>query len=82
MIGTSYFIGIFVGSFLVPISDKIGRKPIFLFGMFMMVVEYSGIFLSKKLNMLYLFLLLGGIGETGRFNVAYVYTLEIFPVRL
>ena len=80
LIGSSFFIGCFVGSFILPrLADKVGRKPMFMLGLIINIFSTVGLFFGRTRIVLYLFLILGGIGETGRYYVAYVYAVEIFP---
>ena len=82
-IGSCFFIGCFIGSFILPrLADVVGRKPIFLIGLTINVVSNVGLYFGSSKIVLYLFLILGGVGETGRYYVAYVYAVEILPKRL
>jgi MFS family permease len=82
MIGSSFFLGTFVGSFILPrLADIYGRKPMFLIGLVLYVITVQGLMHSTNKNMMYLLLFLGGISETGRYYVAYVYAVEIAPKR-
>ena len=79
LIGSSFFVGCFVGSFILPrLADKVGRKPMFMLGLIINIFSTVGLFFGRSRIELYLFLILGGIGETGRYYVAYVYAVEIF----
>lgn len=81
-IGSSFITGCFVGSFILPrLADIVGRKPMFLTGLaiFMAVVVAS--LFCKNINFLYFLLFMGGISETGRYYVAYVYVIEFVPSR-
>jgi MFS family permease len=83
MIGSSFFIGCFVGSFILPrIADIKGRKPMFLLGLFLYIICVLGLLFSTSKPLMYMFLVVGGISETGRYYVAYVYAIEIMPKRL
>ena len=83
MIGSCFFIGCFFGSFILPrIADIKGRKPMFLLGLFLYIVCVFGLLFSKNKALMYTFLVIGGISETGRYYVAYVYAIEIMPKRL
>ena len=82
-IGSSFMAGAFFGSFILPrAADVIGRKPMFLTGLviFMCVVITS--LFCKNLYLAYFLLFMGGISETGRYYVAYVYLVEFMPIRL
>ena len=80
MIGSSFFLGTFIGSFILPrLADIYGRKPIFITGLVLYITTVVGLIMATKLNTLYALLVLGGISETGRYYVAYVYAVEIMP---
>jgi MFS family permease len=80
MIGSSFLAGAFAGSFVLPrLADVFGRKPMFLVGLILYIATVLGLLLSTSKAMLYSLLVLGGISETGRYYVAYVYAVEIFP---
>jgi SP family xylose:H+ symportor-like MFS transporter len=83
MIGSCFLIGCLVGSFIIPrIADIKGRKPMFLLGLFLYIICVFGLLFSKNKALMYTFLVIGGISETGRYYVAYVYAIEIMPKRL
>ena len=80
LIGSCFFIGTFVGSFILPrLADIIGRKPMFILGLVLYIVAVVGMMLASDVRVLFLLLVLGGISETGRYYVAYVYAVEIMP---
>ena len=82
-IGSSFFIGTFVGSFILPrVADIIGRKPMYLLGIVLFIISVIGLMLSTSISLLYAFLILAGVAETGKYYVAYVYAIEIMPKRL
>ena len=82
MIGSSFFIGTFIGSFVLPrASDIYGRKPLFLIGLVIFFCVVVSSFFVTNLYMLYLIIFLGGISETGRYYVAYVYAVEFMPMK-
>ncbi len=79
-LGSSFIGGCFVGSFVLPRqADIIGRKPIYLFGMCLFITVVMASLFCTNLYFAYFLLFLGGISETGRFYVAYVYFIEFFP---
>ena len=83
MLGTCFFIGCFLGSFVLPrIADILGRKPMFMLGLVLYIITVIGLMASTSKALLYAFLVLGGISETGRYYCAYVYAIEIMPERL
>lgn len=72
--------GTFIGSFILPrAADVVGRKPVFIVGLILYIGTVLGLIYSKTLSILYLLMVLGGISETGRYYVAYVYAVEILP---
>jgi MFS family permease len=79
-IGSSFFIGCFVGSFILPrASDIYGRKPLFIIGLIIYVAVVVSSLFCSNLNFMYFILFMGGISETGRYYVAYVYAVEFMP---
>ena len=54
----------------------------FLLGLFLYIVCVFGLLFSTNKALMYSFLVIGGISETGRYYVAYVYAIEIMPKRL
>jgi MFS family permease len=83
LIGSSFFAGTFLGSFILPrLADVYGRKPIFMVGLIMYILTVQGLLFSTNKNVMYALLFLGGVSETGRYYVAYVYAVEIAPKRL
>lgn len=83
LIGSCFFFGTFSGSFVLPqLSDIYGRKPLFLVGVVLYIISVLGMYFSTNLYVLYALLVLGGIAETGRYYVAYVYAIEIMPKRV
>jgi len=82
MIGSSFFLGTFVGSFILPrMADVYGRRPLFMVGLVIYISVVFGLLLSTTKHMMYILLFFGGISETGRYYVAYVYAIEIAPKR-
>jgi MFS family permease len=63
-------------------ADIYGRRPIFIVGLVLYIVTVIGLMASTNKNVMYAMLFLGGISETGRYYVAYVYAVEIMPKRL
>lgn len=83
MVGSCFFIGTFFGSFILPRkADVVGRKTIFILGLVLYVISIVGLLVSRQQHMLYLMMVLGGVSETSRYYVAYVYAIEILPKRL
>ena len=81
-IGSSFFVGAFVGSFILPrIADIKGRKPMFLLGLIIFFMVSIATLFNTNLYFAYVILFFGGISETGRYYVAYVYVVEMMPER-
>jgi MFS family permease len=79
-IGSSFFVGTFIGSFILPrAADIVGRKPMFILGLIIYIFALIGLKFANNYNELLGLLVLSGIGEAGRYYVAYVYVIEIFP---
>ena len=80
MLGSSFFIGTFTGSWILPrASDIYGRKPLFLIGLFIYFGVVTASYFCTNLYLMYFIIFMGGISETGRYYVAYVYAIEMFP---
>lgn len=54
----------------------------FLLGLVLYTCTVIGLLFATNLTVLYALLVMGGISETGRYYVAYVYAIEIMPKRL
>jgi len=80
LIGTMFLVGCFVGSFMLPrAADIIGRRPMFILGLCIFIsVVVASLFCTSYYFCLFL-LFMGGISETGRYYVAYVYLVEFMP---
>ena len=82
MIGAAFFVGTFAGSFVLPrASDVYGRKPLNLIGLVIFFGVVVSSFFVKNLYLLYFIIFMGGISETGRYYVAYVYAIEFMPIK-
>ena len=80
LIGSMFFVGTFIGSFILPrASDIYGRKPLFLIGLVIFFGVITAAYFVTNLYVLYFIIFMGGISETGRFYVAYVYVIEMMP---
>jgi len=80
LIGSMFFLGAFAGSFILPrAADIVGRRPIFLLGVSIYICVVVGLYFCDNLYLLYFLLFAGGISETGRYYVAYVYVVEMMP---
>lgn len=80
MIGSSFLIGCFFGSFIFPrAADIYGRKPVFIAGLVLYIMIVVPLIFCTNVYMAYFLLFIGGIAETGGYYVAYVYAIEWFP---
>jgi MFS family permease len=78
-IGSSFFVGTFIGSILIPrAADVVGRKPMFVLGLVIYIFVIVGLIFASNYYTLMVLLAISGIGEAGRYYVAYVYVIEIF----
>ena len=83
VIGSMFFVGTFSGSFVLPrAADIYGRKPLFLIGLSLYICVVIALFFVNSLPLLYTLMFLGGISETGRYYVAYVYCIEMMPEKV
>lgn len=81
LIGSTFLIGTFVGSFVFPrLADIVGRKPIFMFGLVLYIIDTVGFIFCTNLYLCYFLLFIGGLAETGAYYVAYVYCVEMMPI--
>jgi putative MFS transporter len=79
-IGSSFFAGTVLGSFILPrAGDIIGRRPVHLLGLVIFICVVFASLFNTSLTFCYFLLFMGGISETGRYYVAYVYCVEFFP---
>jgi MFS family permease len=80
-LGSSFIAGCFVGSFFLSrAADLIGRRPIFMVGLCLQIGVVVASLFCTSLYLAYFLLFLGGIGEVGRYYVAYVYNVEMMPL--
>ena len=81
-LGSSFIAGCFVGSFILPrLADIVGRKPIFIAGLVIYLGVVVGLLVCKNIGFAYFLLFMGGVAETGRYYVAFVYLIEFMPDR-
>ena len=77
-----YLAGAFTGSCFLPrLADVYGRKPIFLCGLVMYIGVVLGTLLSTNKYVLLGLMVVGGVSESAKYYVGYVYAIEIFPKR-
>ena len=80
--GSGFLGGCFIGSFIMPrLADIYGRKPMFVLGLLIYTCVVVGTIFCKKLWLGSVLMFIGGISETGRYYVAYVYVVEFVPLR-
>ena len=83
LIGSMFLVCTFSGSFVLPrAADIYGRKLLFLIGLALYIAVVIALIFVNSLNMLYFLMFLGGISETGRYYVAYVYCVEMMPKKV
>mmetsp|Transcript_14781 Transcript_14781/g.25151 ORF Transcript_14781/g.25151 Transcript_14781/m.25151 type:complete len:441 (-) Transcript_14781:54-1376(-) len=83
MIGSCFLLGAFIGSFILPrLADVFGRKPLFIVGLVLYIISVYFLLVSTNKTVMYSMLVLGGVSETGRYYVAYVYAVEIFSKQM
>ena len=81
-IGSSFFVGTFLGSMVLPrAADVVGRKPMFILGLVIYIGIIIGLIFATTVYELMGLLAVSGIGEAGRYYVAYVYVIEIFHTK-
>lgn len=74
LFGSMFFFGAFIGSFILPrLADLVGRRPIYLFGLVLYALSAILHPLSSSLYFTYALIFLGGISESGRYYVGFVY---------
>jgi MFS family permease len=77
LLGTMFFAGAFVGSFFLPrLADIIGRRPIFMIGLSLYFCAVAGSIFCQNLYLCYFIIFVGGVAESARYYVAFVYCLE------
>jgi MFS family permease len=80
VIGSSFFAGAFAGSFVLPrLSDVYGRRPLFLTGLVLYFAVLIGCLCATGFYEMCFYVFMGGVAETGRYYVAYVYAVEMMP---
>lgn len=82
LIGSIYFLGWVISLIILPrVADNFGRKWIYLGGMVLTVVVYTGVLLSNSVNFLIVLQLFGGIATGIRMSMGYVYMMEFIPTK-
>lgn len=62
-------------------ADIIGRKPIYLVCLVLYICVVIGTLFCKNLWLCISLMFFGGVAETGRYYVAYVYIIEFMPLK-
>ena len=78
-LGACFFIGVICASSIVPVgflSDKYGRKWVFVGTMFSEIISCYTLLTAKSLDMLYVGMFIMGLGHPGRFIVSLAYSDE------
>ena len=79
-LGSAFITGCFFGSFIFPrCADIYGRRPIFMIGLCIQICVVLSSLFCTSLDLAYFLLFMGGVGETCRYYVAYVYAVEMMP---
>lgn len=80
LFGSMFFAGAFIGSFILPrLADLFGRRPIYLGGLCLYASTALCYPFSKSLYFNYILIFLGGISESARYYVGFVYLQELVP---
>jgi len=75
-----FFAGAFIGSLILPrLADLYGRRPIYLFGLCLYALTAITYPFSKSLELNFGLIFLGGISESARYYVGFVYLQEMVP---
>jgi MFS family permease len=75
-----FFFGAFIGSFILPrLADLYGRRPVYLFGLCLYACTALCHPFSRSLYFSFVLIFLGGISESGRYYVGFVYLQELMP---
>jgi len=77
-----FFSAVVVSSLvLAPLSDKIGRKKVVIFGILLQLFASSCLLFSTSLNLTYWLVFMMGFAMPPRVFVAYVYAMEFMPIK-
>ena len=80
LFGSMFFAGAFIGSLILPrLADLYGRRPIYLFGLSLYTMTAIIYPLSRSLHLNFVLIFLGGISESARYYVGFVYIQEMVP---
>jgi putative MFS transporter len=75
-----FFAGAFIGSLVLPrLADIFGRRPIYMFGLALYALTALCYPFSMSLTFNYCLIFLGGISESARYYVGFVYLQELMP---
>jgi MFS family permease len=74
LLGSMFFAGAFIGSFILPrLADLLGRRPIYLSGLTLYLTTACLYPFTRTLPLAYALVFLGGISESARYYVGFVY---------
>lgn len=80
LFGSMFFFGAFIGSFILPrLADLLGRRPIYLFGLSLYALTALIHPFSSSFYLTFTLIFMGGISESGRYYVGFVYLQELMP---
>jgi MFS transporter, putative metabolite transport protein len=82
MFGTLYFLGFLISSLIFPpMSDRVGRKKMFMLGAFAQVFTFLGMLFFKTLTSHYLLIFSLGVSQPVKTMIAYTHMMEFLPDR-
>ncbi|TNV79939.1 hypothetical protein FGO68_gene6 [Halteria grandinella] len=80
LFGSMFFAGAFIGSFILPrLADMLGRRPVYLGGLCLYAATAVCYPFSTSLTFNYILVFLGGISESARYYVGFVFLQELMP---
>ena len=78
-----FFVGAFIGSIVLPrTADLLGRRPVYLGGLCLYACTAICYPFSRSLYFNYVLVFLGGISESARYYVGFVFLQELMPKRI
>ena len=82
MLGSAVFVGWVITLLWVPrLSDRYGRKWVFVVGMWTDCVAFVAMFLTHNINVMIAVIFVFGLCTTIRINIGFVYMMELMPKR-
>jgi MFS family permease len=79
LIGASFFIGILVGSTIIPVgylADRYGRKWVFVITLLVLAIACIGFIFAKTIEELYIYMFLLGTTFPGRIIIGVNFAME------